>query len=177
MSELATIARPYAKAVFDLAVENNELDRWSEMLFFASEVTRNDTVSQVLTSADAPEKLGDVFLTVCGEQLNEFGQNLVKVMAENSRLLVIPEVYTQFMVMRHEYEKQMDVDVISATELSDAQRKSVTKKLEARFKRQVKLTCSVDQALLGGMIIRAGDFVIDNSIRGQVRRLGEALQS
>ncbi len=177
MSELTTIARPYARAAFDLAVEKEQLDLWSQMLFFAAEVSRNETIKTYLSGMHSANKLAEVFLSVCGEQLDEFGQNLIKVMAENERLTALPEVYIQFMNLRSEYEKHIDVDVISAVALSNKQKERIKSKLAARLERQVKLNCSVDETLIAGVIIRAGDLVIDNSVNGRIRRLSDALQS
>ncbi|KXF81164.1 F0F1 ATP synthase subunit delta [Enterovibrio coralii] len=177
MSELTTIARPYAKAAFDLAVEKSELDQWSEMLTFAAEVARNETIEDFLGGMHSAEKLTEIFLSVCGEQLNEYGQNLIKVMAENGRLKALPDVCAQFMVLRHDYEKQVDVDVVSAVALDEAQLDAIASKLEARLERKVKLNCSVDETLVAGVVIRAGDLVIDNSVSGRMRRLSDALQS
>ncbi len=177
MSELITIARPYAKAAFDFAVEKEALDTWSYMLSFAAEVARNETVKDSLGGIHSAEKLAEIFLFVCGEQLNEQGQNLVRVMAENGRLKVLPDVFDLFMAMRHEHDKQVDVDLISAIALTDEQKREISSKLETRLERKVKLTCSVDVALLGGLIIRTGDLVIDDSVRGSILRLNDALQS
>lgn len=177
MSELATIARPYAKAVFSLAVEQKALEQWSEMLTFAAEVTRNENMKTILHGVHSTEKLAEIFLSVCGEQLNEFGQNLIRVMAENERLLTLPEVCTQFMALCHEYKQEIDATVVSAVALDEAQRVAITGKLEARLERKVKLNCSVDETLLGGVVIRAGDLVIDNSVSGKIRRLSDTLLS
>ncbi len=98
-------------------------------------------------------------------------------MAENGRLPALPQVCTQFMNLRHEHEKQVDVELISAITLDEAQQSAISSKLEARLQRKVKLNCSVDETLIAGMIIRAGDLVIDNSVNGRVRRLNDALQS
>lgn len=177
MSDLTTVARPYAKAAFDFAVEKGTLDEWSQMLSFSAEVARNETIEDHINGMNSVEKLTEIFLSVCGEQLNVFGQNLIKVMAENGRLILLPNVCVQFMAMRREYDKEVDVDVLSAIALTKVQMNAITRKLEARLERKVKLTCSVDETLLGGVIIRAGDLVIDNSVRGSVRRMNEALQS
>ncbi len=177
MSDLTTIARPYAKAAFDFAVDKGALDQWVEMLAFTAEVANNEQVHELLTSSTSAKKLADIFVAVCGEQLDEFGQNLIKVMAENERLLALPDVYAEFLHLKQEHEKEITADVISATELSEQQQADIISKLEARLERKVKLNCSVDEALLGGVIIRAGDLVIDNSARGRLNRLSDALQS
>ena len=86
MSELTTVARPYAKAAFDYAVENQAVDQWLDMLLFAAEVSKNDAVESLVTGSLAAEALSDVFIKICGEQLNEQGQNFIKVLVENNSL-------------------------------------------------------------------------------------------
>lgn len=177
MSDLTTIARPYAKAAFDFAAEKQQLDQWGQMLAFAAEVAKNEQMHELLTSSVSASKLAETFIAICGVQFDVYGQNLLKVMAENGRLKALPEVSEQFLALKQEHEKQMDVEVISATELSDEQLVNISTKLELRFKRKVQLNCSIDETLLGGVIIRAGDLVIDNSARGRLNRLSDALQS
>jgi len=177
MSNLTTIARPYAKAAFDFAVEKQQLTQWSEMLAFAAEVTNNEQIHELLTSSASAEKLAEIFIAICGEQFDTYGQNLIQVMAENGRLRALPEVFEQFVALKKEYEKNIDVEVISATELSEQQLSDISSKLEQRLERKVQLNCSVDETLLGGVVIRAGDLVIDNSARGRLNRLSDALQS
>ncbi|MGF1911489.1 F0F1 ATP synthase subunit delta [Vibrio kasasachensis] len=177
MSDLTTIARPYAKAAFDFAVEKDQLDQWGQALSFAAEVVKNQQVKELLTSSMSAEKLAEIFVAVCGDQVDAHGQNLLKVMAENGRLATIPEVCEQFFILKKEHEKEIDVDIISAFELSGEQLAKISGKLELRLARKVKLNCSIDEALLGGVIIRAGDLVIDDSARGRLNRLSDALQS
>jgi F-type H+-transporting ATPase subunit delta len=177
MADMTTIARPYAKAAFDFAVERNQLDQWGQMLSFAAEVANNEQIHELLTSSMSADKMAELFVSICGEQVDEFGQNLIKVMAENGRLQALPDVCTEFLLLKQEHEKEITVEVTSATELSDQQKADISSKLEARLERKVQLNCSVDEALLGGVIIRAGDLVIDNSARGRLSRLSDALQS
>jgi F-type H+-transporting ATPase subunit delta len=177
MSELTTIARPYAKAAFDFAVEKGQLDQWGQMLTFATEVTNNDQMIELLSSSLAADKMAEIFIAVCGEQFDDFGQNLIKVMADNGRLKAIPDICEQFFALKKEYEKSVDVEVISAIELSEEQIAAISSKLELRLARTVQLNCSIDETLLGGVIIRAGDLVIDNSARGRLNRLSDVLQS
>ncbi|SHO56221.1 F0F1 ATP synthase subunit delta [Vibrio quintilis] len=177
MSDLATVARPYAKAAFDFAVEKGQLDQWGEMLTFAAEVTQNEHMKELLNSSMAAEKMAELFIAVCGEQFDEFGQNLIKVMAENGRLKALSDVCDLFFELKVEHEKQVEVEVVSATELSEQQKTEISNKLEQRLERKVQLNCSIDEALLGGVIIRAGDLVIDNSMSGRLSRLSDVLQS
>lgn len=177
MSDLVTIARPYAKAAFDFAVEKDALDQWGQMLAFAAEVTKHHEITDLLDGSSTATKLSDLFIVICGEQLDEYGQNLLRIMAANGRLKALPEVLAEFLVLRRKHEKLIDVEVISASELTKKQQDDMISKLEQRFERKVKLNCSIDETLLGGVIIRAGDLVIDNSARGRLDRLSDALQS
>ncbi|MBT0319479.1 F0F1 ATP synthase subunit delta, partial [Vibrio campbellii] len=165
------------KAAFDFAVDKDQLDQWGQMLSFATEVTKNEQMNELLKGSVSADKLAEIFVAVCGEQVDAHGQNLIKVMAENGRLTALPDVCEQFFLLKKEHEKEIDVEVISASELSDEQLANIGSKLEVRLERKVKLNCSVDETLLGGVIIRAGDLVIDNSARGRLNRLSDALQS
>ena len=177
MSELTTVARPYAKAAFDFAVEKNAVAKWQEMLAFAGEVAVNEDMHQLLTGAIAADTLADIFNNVCGEQLDEHGQNLVKVLAENKRLAALPEISTLFDAFKADYDKEIEVDVTSASTLTDAQQNELVASLEKRLARKVKLNCNVDPALIAGMVINAGDTVIDGSVKSKLNRLADALQA
>lgn len=177
MSELTTVARPYAIAAFDYAVENKKVAEWQSMLNFAAEVAKHEAVKQLLSSAMAAESLAEVFINLCGEQLDEHGQNLIKVLAENKRLQALPAVLQLFDQLKADYEKEVDVVVTSATKLSAAQKKELSKSLEQRLSRKVKLNCNVDSALIAGFVIQAGDTVIDGSIKSKLNRLADSLQA
>ena len=177
MSEFVTVARPYAKAAFDFAVEHQAVDRWQTMLAFTAEVTRNEHIAELLSGAMASNTLADMFIGVCGDQLDDAGRNLIKVMAENGRLLVLPEVLEQFVQLRAAQESTVDVEVIAAGELNAQQLSKITVAMEKRLSRKVKLNCKIDKSVMAGVVIRAGDMVIDGSIRGRLERLADVLQS
>ncbi|EMI4429090.1 F0F1 ATP synthase subunit delta [Providencia rettgeri] len=177
MSEIATVARPYAKAAFDFAVENQAVAKWQEMLAFTAEVTRNEQVGELLSGSIAPETLAKTFISVCGDEIDEHVQNLIRVMADNGRLTTPPEVLTQFIQLRDSLESTIEVDVISANELSEQQSAKISAAMEKRLSRKVKLNCKIDKSVIAGVIIRAGDLVIDGSIRGRLERLTDVLQS
>jgi F-type H+-transporting ATPase subunit delta len=177
MSELTTVARPYSLAAFDFAVANSAIDDWQAMLVFAAEVSKNENMHHYLSGAVAAATATDVFNSVCGEQLNEHGQNFIKILAENNRLQLLPEISTMFNTLKTEREKQINVDVVSAAKLDDAQQTKLSSALEKRFDRKVQLNCSVDPTLIAGMIIKAGDTVIDGSVNSQLNRLNDALQA
>ena len=177
MSEWTTIARPYAKAAFDYAVENKTIAQWQEMLVFAAEVSKNETVKSLLTGSIAAEKLADIFNGVCGEQLDQQGQNLVMILAENRRLQAFPEISVMFNQLKADYDKEIDVDITSAVKLNKKQQTDIGKSLEKRLAGKVKLNCSVDPELIAGVLIKAGDTVIDGSLRSKLNRLSDALQA
>lgn len=177
MSELTTVARPYAKAAFDFALESADIAKWQEMLVFTSEVTENSDMHEILSGAFAPEKLAELFIGICEEQLNSHGQNFIKVLADNNRLSVLPDILTHFNMLKAEYDKEVDVDIVSAIKLSKEQVKKMSAALENRLARKVKLNCSVDPELVAGVVIKAGDTVIDGSVNSKLNRLSDALQA
>ncbi|AKG69038.1 F0F1 ATP synthase subunit delta [Serratia fonticola] len=177
MSEFITVARPYAKAAFDFAVENQSVERWQQMLAFTAVVTRNEQMAELLSGAVAPETLSNTFIAVCGDELDEHGQNFIRVMAENGRLLVLPAVLQQFIELRAALESTVEVEVLSSSALNDTQQAKIVAAMEKRLSRKVKLNCKIDKSVLAGVIIRAGDLVIDGSVRGRLERLADVLQS
>lgn len=177
MSEFITVARPYAKAAFDFANEQQNVDIWQRMLTFATEVSRDNQIIDLLSSDMKAEKLADIFITICGDQLDQYGQNLIKMMALNKRLIVLPDVLEQFILFRAKQELTVDVEVISADELNNDQLAKITSAMEKRLSRKVKLNCKIDKSVMAGVIIRADDMVIDGSVRGRLERLADALQS
>ena len=177
MADLITIARPYAKAAFDFAVEKNDVDQWLEMITFIGQVASNADVVKLLKATTASNEAADLMIKLGGEQLNENGHILIEVLDQNERLLVLPEVSVLFAQYFNEYNKQVEADIISATELSDAQQADLAASLEKRLARKVKLNVSIDKSLVAGVVIRVGDLLIDGSVRGKLDRLSSQLQS
>lgn len=176
MAELATIARPYAGAVFNIAKREKALDQWSGMLGVLSATTAQPRVVQLLAAPDMPASAKAYKLAeVCGTELDDRGKKLLQALALNDRLALIGEIQTQFEVLRAQEEQSLDVEVISAFELSDAEENRIRDALAKRFEKEVTLESRVDASLLGGAIIRAGDTVIDGSARGKLNKLTEAL--
>ena len=176
MSELTTIARPYAKAAFDFAIEQSAVEKWTEILGFAAAVAEDETVKAYLSSSLSAQKLADTVISICGEQLDQYGQNLIRLMAENKRLTVLPQVFKEFQHYVEEYKAISEVNVISAQPLSVMQQERIAAAMEKRLAQKVKLNCNVDSSLIAGVIIRTEDFVIDGSSRGQLARLANELQ-
>ncbi len=176
MSELTTVARPYAKAAFEFAVEAKAIENWLSMLVFAAEVSKDDTIKGYLAGGASSDQSRDIFLNVCGEQLDNSGQNFIKILAENKRLLVLPQIVEQFSLLKAEYEKSIMVDVTSAVKLTAKQQTTLSASLEKRLARKVKLNCNVDKSLVSGLVITAGDMVIDGSIKNKLNRLATSMQ-
>ncbi len=178
MAELSTLARPYAKAAFSAAVDAGSIPEWSTALQTLAQVTKADKVSELLgsPSVSALEKAKAV-TTIAGDECNEGAKNLLVVLAENNRFALLPEISTQFELLKAEHDKSAEVVVTSAFKLSDAQQKVLTEKLTAKLEREVSLTVDIDETLIGGVIIRAGDLVIDDSVRGKLSKLADAMNS
>lgn len=172
MAEKSTIARPYAVAAFGLAKEKNELAKWSDMLgFVAIAVTDSAMQDYVNNPKIDQDTLTRLMIEVCGDQLNDMGSNFIKVLVENKRLNVLPEIAVLFNELRADAEKTVEAEVISAFPLTEAQQGTLIEGLKKRLGRDVSLVSKVDENLLGGAIVRAGDLVIDGSVSGQLSKL------
>lgn len=177
MAELATLARPYANAVFELAKADRTLDQWSRMLSFLAVASAEPKVRQMLDSPDlAAEVKARRLAELCGEELNDRARNLVGLLAYNKRLNAIDEIRAQFEERKAEEERVLEVEVVTAYELSAEQSDKLRQALMRKFDREVNLTGRVDRQVIGGAVIRAGDTVIDASLRGRLDKLAETLQ-
>lgn len=178
MAELTTLARPYAKAAFEVALQDNDLDNWSSMLGLAAAVTGQEAISALLTDPSLSSgQLAGAFVDVCGDALDGKGQNFMRLLAENKRLVLLPEISSLFETMKANQEKSLDVEITTAFEVSSEISDKLASALKARLQREIRLATSVDQTLIGGAIIRAGDTVIDSSVRGKLKKLAEAMNS
>lgn len=172
----AALARPYARAIFELARSTDSIDRWNEKLALMAAIAGNDTMQSVLedprlTRAGA----GELIVRACGEDINEQEINLLRTLAENNRLdqlAMIDALYRQY---RDEAEGTVEAEVISALPLSEEQKTAISSALKQRLGRDVLLNCSVNEDLVGGAVIRAGDLLIDGSAVEHLRQLSGAL--
>lgn len=178
MAELTTLARPYAKAAFAEAQENNALDAWSDDLsILAAYVADKDLLKILVHPSLSAQQQAQALLDVCGDKLNEAAKNLVAVLAENKRLPLLPEVSVLFEELKAQLENVVDVVVTTAFAMTDAQQRKLSESLAARLKCEVRMKSEVDELLIGGAIIRAGDLVIDGSLTGKLSKLAEAMKS
>lgn len=178
MAELNTLARPYAKAAFSAALDQGDTLSWSNALITLNAITQTEKVAQLIAdpSVSALDK-AKAITELAGDQCNEGAANLLVVLAENDRLTLFPEISAQFELLRSEHEKTANVLVTSAFELSDAQQQTLKQKLTAKLQRDISISVTVDEALIGGVIIKTGDLVIDDSVRGKLSKLAEAMNS
>jgi F-type H+-transporting ATPase subunit delta len=176
MAETTTVARPYAQAIFKLGREAGDFKKWSDMLGTAAMVARDPTMLALIESPRAEHaQLAGLFAGVCGERLDDRARNLLKLLAQNGRLALLPVIAELYEQMRAEAEGSVEAELIAAMDVDAAAQDKIAQALKARLKREVTLTFKVDPALLGGAIVRAGDLVIDGSVRGRLQKLASAL--
>jgi F-type H+-transporting ATPase subunit delta len=176
MAEKSTIARPYAEAVFQTADASKQLKEWSAILQAVTMIVADADMQNIIGNTSVnKEQTAQLIIDVAGEVMTESGCNLVKLLAENRRLDVAAEIAEQFETLKAEAEKTVEAEIVSAMEVSVAQQSMIADKLKARLGREVSLKCRIDESLMGGAIIKAGDMVIDGSVSGQLNKLSVEL--
>ena len=177
MAEIATLARPYANAVFDLARSAGRLTQWAPMLGLLARAVETDPVRELIALPSlAPEAKAHRLIDVVREEIDDRCRRFVNVLADNNRLELLPEIAAQFDALKAEAEKTLDVEITAAVELTEEQVDAYAAALRERFDQDVNVDVAVDPGLVGGAVIRAGDTVIDGSVRGRLTRLIESLQ-
>ena len=178
MAELSTTARPYAKAAFEHALASSALAEWSTMLNTAAAVAQQSGVQKVLSSpAMTTAQQAQAFIDICGDTFNAGGENFIKILAENKRLGLLPTISALFDAHKAIQERTVDVDLTTAFELDSASEKRLVEVLSKKLEREVNVRSHVDAKLLGGVVVKAGDLVIDSSVRGRLAKLAEAINS
>jgi F-type H+-transporting ATPase subunit delta len=180
-----TVARPYAQAVFEVARENDALDELSTSLRAAGELLGD---GQVVTFLGQPslndeqrlEFLQGLFAKAVGEGSvfaggSQHGTNFLKLLLENGRVVALPEISAQFEALKAKVENSIDAVITSASPLSEAQERAIADSLSEKLGREVRISTQIDENLIGGAVIRAGDVVIDGSLRARLEGLANAL--
>lgn len=176
MADNASIARPYAKAVFDLATETGNQDDWSATLESLAAIAQDEQFGKAVNSPQVkPEQLEELVLGVVGDKLPTGGDNFIKLLTQNGRLEALPDVQQQYALLLAESRKSIEAEVLTARPLSAAQKTNLTEALKTRLGVSVSIVETVDESLIGGAIVKAGDLVIDGSARGRVEKLAIAL--
>jgi F-type H+-transporting ATPase subunit delta len=178
MAELSTLARPYPKAAFEYALASNDLAGWSKQLGVAAAVAQTETMLKILSSPSlTAEQRSKALLDVCGDAIDTKARNFIRVLADNKRLALLPDIAVLFEQFKANQEKSVDVDVVSAFPLEQAVADRLAQALRGKLQREVTIHASVDSTLIGGVLVRAGDVVIDGSVRGRLAKLALAMNS
>ena len=176
MAEAITIARPYANAVFDIANEKGELQSWSDCLvMLAQSVVDPDIAAIIASPSVSDEQVINVLADIAGESVTTEARHFLALLAENKRLPLLADIAVIFEQLRAEAEKVMTVGVSTAKALTKKQEANIAKALKKRTGRDVTLNVEINESLLGGAIIRAGDLVIDGSALGKLNRLANVI--
>ena len=176
MTDFTTAARPYANAVYDIANKASALDSWGDALANLGAVVSDVHMSRLLNNPEmGKQQKGDMLIKVLGDKLDEQQRNLVKLMAENGRLSIMPDVRDQFEVARAKAENKVEAEVVSAFELTAQQTDELVNTLKNKLGCDVTLTTTVDESLIGGVVIKAGDTIIDASMKSQLDSLALSL--
>ncbi len=176
MKDASALARPYGLAAFKQAREDGNVEEWSEMLQLLVLIMQDATMRGLIANPKVnDQQLADLIIDVGGDGLSQTGRNLVRVMAENERLAEVAGVAAVFEQERDRTEGRSHVEVTSAFELSDKQQTSIAASMSQRLGTEVSVSVTVDKSLIGGVVIRAGDTVIDASLRGRLSQLGQSL--
>jgi F-type H+-transporting ATPase subunit delta len=178
MAEPSTIARPYAEAVFKVAAEQGKLADWSAALADLSGVVANERIQAAIADPNfAPAKVAGLIISVLAGRLSGDAENLVRVLAENGRLELLPGIRVQYEALKNEREGVLDVEVFTAFEMDSSQLADLAGRLERKTGRKVRARVTVDSSLIGGARIEIGDKVIDGSARAQLVALENALKA
>ena len=164
MAELLTLARPYAKAAFAYASEQNATDTWSNALQLLSAAVQDEAFSAYLNRPElTPAEQVGLFTKVLGEDQSAALSNFLTLLAENDRIILLPEIATEYEQLKSQNNNSLEVEIESAFPMDARQEHILAHALEKRFNRTVHVTVNVNPALIAGVVIRAGDQVIDDS--------------
>ena len=178
MAEVATLARPYAEAVFGLADTAGASGNWLSMLGTMAQVAGNPEMQACIGNPNVgPKALYDLFIALCKQDFPIEARNFVRVLIGNDRLALLPEIYAQFMDLKNEREGVLEAEIATAFPLDNAQINGLVADVSKRFKRRVQPRVTVDKELIGGVRITVGDEVIDGSVRGKLDDMAAALKS
>jgi F-type H+-transporting ATPase subunit delta len=176
MAELNTLARPYAKAAFQQASESGDLAAWATQIATLAAVAQTKNVSMIINSPSIPsEKKVQILIDVCGEELGDKAHNFVTILAENKRLGLLPQIQQLFEQLKANQERTVNVEISTAFELDSEAQEKLNNVLSKKLEREIRVNTIVDKTLLGGILVRAGDIVIDGSVRGRLEKLAESM--
>jgi len=177
MAEAITIARPYATAIFRMAKEQNALAAWSDQLALLAAIANDAQMKVIIDDPKLPSsELERMVLAISAGKLNEQAVNLVKLLIENNRLVIIADIAAAYEELKALDEGSLDAEITAAAQPTDAQVKTLVKQLETKFGKKIEVQVKLDPELIGGIKIVVGDTVIDASVRGQLQELAYTLK-
>jgi F-type H+-transporting ATPase subunit delta len=177
MSELATLARPYASAVFKRAKETGTAEKWSQSLAFLEAVLTNQDVSRIVDNPNVSnERKSALMLELCGDKVDPEAGNFLQLLVHNKRLGLVPYIARLYEELKAQDEGYIEADVYTAYALTKEAKAQFASSLEKKLGKKVRMKAAVDKTLIGGVLVRAGDKVIDGSIRGQLKQMQKTLQ-
>jgi len=178
MAEPSTVARPYAEAAFQLADAGGALARWGEALAALGLVSQDARVRAAMSDPNlSDDQVAGLFIAILAGRLSAEAENFVRVLAQNARLELLPEMREHFEALKNEREGVLEAEVHSAFELSPAQIADLAQRLEKKTGRKVRTKVHLDKDLIAGVRIVLGDKVIDGSARAQLGALETALKA
>jgi F-type H+-transporting ATPase subunit delta len=177
MAEISTIARPYAVAVFKLAMEEKKLNSWSDFLALLNGLVKDKDLSAFLGDTKVLDIDREKTILKCVGDIDKKGENLIKLLIENKRLMVIPYIFSIYEELKASEEGSMEAQIIVAEKPDLKVLDSLIKKLEKKFNKKIDSKLVVDKSIIGGTRIVVGDTVIDASVKGQLDSLAYSLKS
>lgn len=178
MADMSTVARPYARAIFELAEGQGALDAWAGRLEFWSAVAANPEMSKRLADPSVTrQQQTEMFEACVADGNDDQGRNVIRLLVENDRLALLPQIYALYEGFRADAQGEIEATVRTAYELTDAQQSNLIDALSKRLERKVRLNVVIDKEVIGGAIVQAGDLVIDGSLRGRVEKMQHAVAS
>jgi F-type H+-transporting ATPase subunit delta len=178
MAEITTVARPYAKAAFQFAFERSCLAQWAAMFEMLDSVVNDESFREYLERpALSSGQQAEAIYLVCGDGIDEMMRNFISNLTSHKRLYALPAIRKLYDELRAESDGDLDVGVTAAFPVSEAESLSLAQTLAKKLARQVNLTCTVNASLIGGVVIQAGDLVIDASVRGKLGKLRATLNT
>jgi F-type H+-transporting ATPase subunit delta len=178
MAELATIARPYAEAAFELARDEQALPAWSEMLRFAASIVGDERVAKALDNPrlDTAAK-ESLLLSIGGDRFDAQARNFIHVLVEGERVALLPQIAAMFETLKNEAEATAKATIESAFEMTDAQVAELQGALERRFGKKIETTVRVNPDLIGGARVTVGDSVLDGSVQAKLAAMHAQLRA
>ncbi|QNS01764.1 MAG: F0F1 ATP synthase subunit delta [Buchnera aphidicola (Pentalonia nigronervosa)] len=175
MSVSYTIARPYAKAIFEIAVKNNTIQKWQNMLILINAIASHKQIKYFLSGALSPKYLSYIFFKISGKNINMYAKNLVRLLSENQRLRILKDILKHFLELNCAHQNILVVHLITAHPFSKKQIFDIRKILENIFLKKIEFVCKINRDIISGFILKTYDTVFDFSIRSHLNQLFKTL--